>query len=296
MVLRVLLGLLFVVSAVSKIWSIDQFEVYVYSYGFFPLPLTYVLVRLCIAAELILGVMLLLGWWRRWVRLLTLLMLVAFSLFLCYAALVGRNESCQCFGQLADMNPGESLLKNALLIVLVLAYGKLDAAGECPTGRCRLRLWLTGAIVVAAVVTVFVVSVPDNWMFGNGSTRFNKERIEQTLAEEGPLSELKLTEGHKLAVFVTPGCPYCKMARQKLATIEERHHIASERIVYIEPGAEQEGYMPTDSCTHGIDTELFLKVTGGNRPYIILLEEGEPVVTFHYRNISEKRIARSLKD
>lgn len=296
-VLRVLLAITFLVSAVSKLLALDQFEIYTYSYGFFPLTVTYILVRLCIAAELVLGVMIALGWWRRIVCWLTLLMLAFFSAFLIYAAAIGRNESCQCFGQLMDINPVQSLLKNVVLMVLVLAYAwhvkKQDQ--NCTTRRCRLKLWLTGAIVAVSLATVFVISVPDNWMFGNGNTRFDKERLVQ-MQDDPQLAELQLGEGHKLVAFVTPGCPYCKLARQKLTTIEERNHIAPERILYVEPGAEIEGYVPSDERTHGIDTELFMQITRGARPFLVLLEDGEPTVTFHYRNISERRIKASLCD
>lgn len=99
LILRVLVGTLFVLSAVAKLVAIDDFELYIYSYGWFPLGMSYVVARLCIGWELVLGGLLLTGWWKRLTKTAALLTLVLFSLFLCYAALNGRNESCECMGR-----------------------------------------------------------------------------------------------------------------------------------------------------------------------------------------------------
>ena len=49
--LRVLLAAIFMVSAVAKLVAIDDFELYVFSFGFFSLDCSYILARLCIGAE-----------------------------------------------------------------------------------------------------------------------------------------------------------------------------------------------------------------------------------------------------
>ena len=277
-VLRVVLAALFVVSALAKLFAIDSFELYVFSYGFFSLNFTYIFVRLCIAAELLLGLFLALGWWSRMVRLLALLMLLAFSLFLCYAALVGRMESCQCFGQLVKFNPVESLLKNALLVLLVLLYGWLDRR---LTSRRRWRLPVAAALCVAVVVAVFCISVPDSWMFHSDESYYNRALIEESVSPQGALADRHLDEGHHLVAFVTPGCPYCRMAREKMTSIVQRNHLDSTHVHYYEPSDLPEG--------------LFLEITYGQRPFILLLDNGRVVTTYHYRNISERQIVRHLR-
>ena len=66
LVLRVLLAAVFIVSAVAKLFAIDDFELYIFSYGFFSLNVSYLVARLCIAAEFLVGLFLALGWWARW--------------------------------------------------------------------------------------------------------------------------------------------------------------------------------------------------------------------------------------
>lgn len=278
LVLRVLLAAVFIVSAVAKLFAIDDFELYIFSYGFFSLNVSYLVARLCIAAEFLVGLFLALGWWARWVQLLTLVVLILFSLFLCYAALVGRTDSCQCFGRMADLSPAQSLLKNAVLIGITLVYAKLSRYSRRSSVS---RIILTVVFVVSAVVAVFCISVPDNWMFGPEEGRFNRGLLEESMSPEGALAEHHLAEGRQLVAFVTPGCPYCRMTREKLASIASRNHLDTMRFHYFEP--------------QDLPDALFLEITFGQRPLVLLLDNGTPVATYHYRNISEKEISRFLR-
>lgn len=280
MVLRVLLAALFVVSSIAKLLAIDDFELYIFSYGFFSLNFCYLVARGCIAVELLLGVFIALGWWRRWVNLLTFAVLVLFSLFLCYAALIGRTDSCRCMGRLADLDPAQSLLKNAVLLVLVLLYARFGGRERAPRHR-MLRIVVTVLLVLCVTVGVFAVSVPDNWMFGPEESRYNRALLEESIAPDGVLAADSLGHGTHLVSFVTPGCPYCKMSRQKITTIAQRHHLDTTRIHYYEPD--------------DLGDTLFLRITLGQRPFIVLLDEGQPAVTYHYRNINEKQIAYALR-
>lgn len=275
--LRVLLAALFMVSALAKLVAIDDFELYVFSYGFLPLTLTYIVTRLCIAAEFLLGLFIAVGWWRRWVNLAAMAMLLLFSMFLCYAALIGRTDSCQCMGRLANMPPAVSLLKNAVLIVLVLLYMWLTKKTEGGGVTTKRWVWWTAAgMTVAVLVAVFTISVPDSWMFGDEEMLYDRELLRETVEER------HLDEGHKVVAFVTPGCPYCRMSREKISSIAKRHDIDTTDIVYLEPS--------------DIGREQFLGITYGSRPLIILLADGEPQATYHYRNISERQFAAFLKD
>lgn len=280
--LRMLLAAVFIVSSVAKFLAIDDFELYIYSYGFFSLNLTYLIARLCIVAELLTGLMLALGWWKRTVWLLTLAMLLFFSLFLCYAALAGRTESCQCFGRMADLGPVPSLLKNAVLILLALLYGHWSrkTAGVEPKKKAT-RGWITAGLGVATLATVFCVSVPDNWMFGSEELRYDHEAFNHAIGTDGALAADSLTTGTHIIAFVTPGCPYCRMSREKLGSIAKRNHLDTTFIHYYEP--------------NDLPEDLFLQITHGLRPLILLIHDGHTEATFHYRNIDERLIARTLR-
>lgn len=277
--LRVILAAVFVLSALSKLMpaSIDQFELYVFSFGFFSLDCSYILARLCIGAELVLALLLFVGWFPRITRLASLGLLILFSLFLCYAVLIGRDDSCQCFGQLMDINPAQSLLKNAVLVALLLVYFK----GATKAGS--RRVWKVVVSLVAAALLMaapFVVSVPDNWGFGPQQIRYDEAVFADATAPDGALRSLGVGEGRKLVAFVIPKCPYCKLARQRIDAIADRNHIDKKNIIYIEPQT--------------ISTELFLAISHGSPPLVMLLDGQTVKATYHSRNIDEKEITEFL--
>ena len=282
LVLRVLLAALFLISSIAKLLAVDDFELYIFSYGFLPLNVSYVAARLCIAAELLLALFIALGWWRRWVNLTAFLMLILFSFFLGYAALIGRTDSCQCMGRLADLPPAQSLLKNAVLIAMVLFYARLSSRASLTSRASRARVVLSVVFAVALVVAVFCISVPDNWMFGPEESRYDRELLEESIGPDGVLADEGLAEGHQLMAFVTRGCPYCRMTREKLGSIAKRNHLDTARYHYFEPA--------------DLPDNLFLRITYGQRPFILLLDNGRPVVTYHYRNISERQVKNFLSN
>lgn len=81
LVLKILLGLVFIFSAVAKMIGIDRFEVYVYSFGFFSMDWAFILARICIAGEFLLGVGLVSNLCNRLTTTVTLLVLLLFTIF-----------------------------------------------------------------------------------------------------------------------------------------------------------------------------------------------------------------------
>lgn len=154
---RVILGLFFCVSAVLKLLSLTEFELYVFSFGLASFDLCSVLARLLVAGEALLGFGLVSGWCKKFVNITTGVLLLAFSAFLVWRMAVGDKESCHCFGSFADMGPSDSLWKNVACAVL-LYFGRNGA--EIPLAG-RFRGWVVAFLGLAFTVTVFAVNPPD---------------------------------------------------------------------------------------------------------------------------------------
>ena len=111
-ILKIILGLVFVVSAVLKIADMDKFEIYVFSYHFFSLNASFLVARAVIILELVLGVGLMsnclhkLMWWG------SVLMLLGYTGLLVYALALGRTDNCHCFGDILQFNPWQSIIEN----------------------------------------------------------------------------------------------------------------------------------------------------------------------------------------
>lgn len=287
---RLLLGAFFVVSAIAKWVDIDHFEIHVFSYNLLSLNASFLVARLVIVAELLVGIGLMSDIWHRFVNACTLLMLVGFTLFLGYAALVGRTDNCQCMGSLLEMNPVQSMLKNALLLLL------LWIAMHAPEWRWHPKWWLWLPVVLAVPTTLFVVSAPDNWLFGSEDEVFNADALREAIVDDGQLGPLDLDEGKHVVAFVTAGCQFCRMADQKLSSIWQRHELDSASLVYlvytkdstIAPLSLNDTSFLRPAFT--VDKETFMLITYGQRPMVMLMEEGEVKGSCHYRNISEGEI------
>lgn len=295
LVVRMLLGIFFVVSAIAKLVDIDRFEIYIFSYNILSLNLSFLVARLVIVGELLVGIGLVANVYKRLVDTCALLMLVGFTLFLGYASLIGRHDSCQCMGALLDINPTLSILKNALLTLLLLF-----AMGARPwRWRPRWYVWLP--LVLAPTVAVFILSAPDNWLFGPSDEVYNAEEFAAAIQPEGILYPLHLDRGRHVIAFLTPGCPYCRMADEKLTHICRRNHLDSSAFLY---------FCPTPDSTLApltVDTTTFIRpcylipslsyalITYGQRPIIFLTDSGKVTETCHYRNIDERRIVEFIK-
>ena len=115
-VMKVLLGLVFIASAILKIIDLDQFEIYVYSYHFFSLNTSFLVARAAIIIELVLGIGLVsntlhkLYWWG------SMAMLVGYTLLLLYALHMGRTDNCHCFGDFLQFDPKQSLVSTQYLM------------------------------------------------------------------------------------------------------------------------------------------------------------------------------------
>lgn len=290
LVLRMLLGVFFIFSAVSKLIGIDEFEIYVFSFNVLSLNASFLLARIVIVAEILVGLGLLANMFKRFVDVFAMLMLVLFTAFLCYAAIIGRTDSCHCMGSFLEIDPTQSILKNALLIVFLLF-----SMGAKPwSWQPRWFVWLP--VVVAPIVTVFCLSCPDNWMFGPSEEVYNEEMLDSVIAPEGELYPVGLQQGRHVVAFLTPGCPYCRMADEKLTHICRRNSLDSTAFVYFTPAVDSMVAPLT------IDTSSFIRpallipgmtyahITYGQRPMIFLMENGKVTATCHYRNVSEQQI------
>ena len=296
-VLKTILGLVFIVSAILKIVDMDQFEIYVYSYHFFGLNFSFLVARAAIIVELVLGIGLIsnrfhkLMWWG------SMAMLLAYTLFLAYAQLIGRTDSCHCFGDVLQFNPWQSIIKNVVLMALFTLIYKMK--------NIRFRndwLVLTG-VIVASAVTVFAVSPPDNFTSCyKPQQNLNTELFDAAL-QEPPLDSLRLNESKKIVCFFSTACKYCQMSAHKLSLMQQFNKFPSENVSYVFMGSEEgmNSFYDVSQSIHyqGIIFENIadlVKITNGVFPVILLLENGKVVHEYEYRSMNEDEIARFMRD
>ena len=285
-VFRVLLGILFLISATAKLVGIDAFELYLFGFGWFSLGTAYLLARLVIAAEYTLGILLIANFYPRLAFWGCLVMLVGFSLFLAGLLVAGNGDNCHCFGEWVDLDPLQSLAKNAGMLVLLLL-----GAGVRPLNIRLKPLWLALSIVVP-LATVLSVSPPDTWRYGSYA---RPDLINETAfreAIETGILPASIEEGGHIVCFYSLKCKFCKLSARKLMTLLERGDVEALPIVavfgrgddpdptpfFVETGLEA-------SQTLFIEPADFLRITNGAFPVILVMHGPEIVAKYNYRNL-----------
>ena len=289
--LKVLLGLVFIVSAVLKLIDMDSFEIYIYSYHFFSLNVSFIVARLAIILELVLGIGLVshtlhkMYWWG------SMAMLGGYTLLLIYALTLGRTDSCHCFGDFLQLDPKQSLIKNGVLMLFFLLIYRMES------WKTPFRWLILILAVMASSIAVFVISPPDN-LTSNADPEQNLQvELFDAMLDDAPLDSLNLHMGKQVVCFFSTSCDYCQMAAHKLSLMQQFYGFPKENITYLFMGNEEgvaSFYEQSESAWYRDmlypDVARLLKAINGNFPVIVFLEDGEVVHEYGFRNMNEAEI------
>lgn len=293
---RIILGAAFALSSLAKLSSLESFELYIFSFGFAGFDLCSIAARLIIIAELLLGVFLTFNILPRLTRWLTGLSLAGFSIFLLSRALAGDTESCHCMGDLVDMNPIQSLVKNVVL-ALLLAYIWKDH------GRTFKRQVPVVAIAVASsVAAVFLAFPPDFYYRGSSESNDLSEEAFRPVADS-----LGLLTGKRAVCFYSGSCEHCKHCVSKMAGIISRHSLPQDSVfvLFMQTHENQDSVAVSFFAENGEGLILpydylhpfeFIPLTNGSMPLVVLFEDGEMVKEYDYLSIDEKELAAFFND
>ncbi len=290
-VLKVLLGLVFIVSAILKVVDMDRFEIYVYSYHFFSLNVSFIVARLAIILELVLGIGLVsqtlhkMYWWG------SMAMLGGYTLLLIYALTLGRTDSCHCFGDFLQLDPKQSLIKNGVLMLLFLLIFRMES------WKTPFRWLILILAIMASSIAVFVISPPDNLTTNSDPEQNLQVELFDEMLDAVPLDSLHLREGKQVVCFFSTSCEYCQMAARKLSLMQQFYGFPKENITYLFIGDEESiagFYEQSESAQYRDvlypDVARLLKAVNGNLPVIVFLEDGDLVYECGFRNMNEAEI------
>jgi len=124
---RILVGVLFIFSGFIKLNDPVGFSYKLQEYFSEPvldlpflIPFALVIAILLVIFELVLGIMLLIGYARKFTSWSLLIMIIFFTFLTFYSAYFNKVTDCGCFGDAIPLTPWESFYKDIILLVLVL--------------------------------------------------------------------------------------------------------------------------------------------------------------------------------
>ena len=124
LILRILVGLVFAISGLAKIFDIKIFSTILYQYNILPEIIIPYIAWILPIFEYVLGICLIFGILQNWILPILLLMSVAFFLLISFNLLIGNIIECGCFGNLVKtMISWKTLVRDLSLIsCLIILY------------------------------------------------------------------------------------------------------------------------------------------------------------------------------
>ena len=296
-ILRIGIGAFFIASAILKLLSIDHFELYIYSFNIAGFTLSSLAARAIIAAEILVGVLLIAkvqykaAWW------LTMLMLIGFFLLLVYVILFRNDSNCHCMGELVEIKPSLSLIKNLVAIALMLFIRKEEDY------RFRGRIAVLVGAFLAAIIPPFVLFPMDNFynMFSpNNAQNYNESEFNSFL-QDSVMQGISLDKGSYIVGIVSSECEFCHTGCLKMSEMAANNTLDNSKILYFIWGdsssvqrfredtqIEAFRYVP-------IHPIMAVRITNGSFPTFLFLRDGEVLKTANLRQLTEKDVVSHLQ-
>ena len=123
---RFILGCLFILSGLSKLFPIESFDLTLVNQGITNWNIAPYLSRFIISVELFLGISFFVSPFVKKIAIpFSFLLLIVFCIHLVFLIAAGNgSKSCGCFGELIPMSSLEALIKNLVLIVMLFLLHK----------------------------------------------------------------------------------------------------------------------------------------------------------------------------
>lgn len=300
-IVRYGIGSMFIIAAILKLISIDEFELYIYSFDILDFLITTLFSRLLIAGELVLGLLLVFKMCYKFTWRATLSVQIVFTLFLAYVLVFRNDSNCHCFGELVELSPLESIIKN-VVVIGGLFFIKTQRRRDAETQSKFVKKIL----LAAAVIIPFVVTPMDSVykMIYSSEKEISTVDFYETLDKVVKMdfvdndivfdstAQINM-DGKQMVVIVSSGCKYCRLGVKKLSMMMRKNDIKSDNVKIFIWGS-REGILNFKDETLTDDFSYWhimpheaVDITLGRFPTFIILEEKEIVNISDFRDIDE---------
>ena len=312
--INIVIGSVFIIAAILKLMSIDEFEIYIYSFDIFSFLLTTFVSRIIIIGEFILGLFLILKINYKLTWRLTFISLILFTLFLIYVAIFRQDANCHCFGELVELSPLESIIKNLVMIaLLILGQRTTDnrhklkvQSSKLKAQSSKFKAQSSKLLVLSSTFLVFIISPPDSIYKMIYSTEKEvstvdlyksfDEVVKIDFTEEGlvfdSIPSFKEKE-NQLIVVVSSGCKYCRLGLKKLSLMMKNEDLATDNVdIFIWGSPEgienfRNETMTEDYSYWHIMPNRAIEITYGRFPIFIFLKEKDIIKIGDFRDVDD---------
>lgn len=220
--LSVLVGAVFVFSALSKIPTLEQFGWTVVETTFLNWTAAEWFARILIGLELFLGLLFLAHVRVKKIAIpLSLAVLVVFTIYLLLViAKQGNEGNCGCFGEIIAMTPLQSVYKNVVLIALIILLAIRHREWTFPYLKLSLALALAACMAVP-----IIINPPESIYIYEPRPDLNQPIPLSILyqSDKNPAPATELRKGKHIISFMSLTCEYCRKAAKRMRIMKEKH-------------------------------------------------------------------------
>lgn len=277
--LSISIGLLFIVSAASKIYPMEPFEYQFVDIGVATWKTAPYIARFFIGIEFFLGMLLILNIaLRRFTLKFAIGLLAFFCLYLTYKIYTeGNTGNCGCFGDYVTMTPLQGIVKNIVLITACIVC--FVSSGKDLWNR-KWKIIITPFLFIGAMCLGFFV-YPMDAKFTSSLDKTNinykvpLELMYDSTQVEKP--KIDLTKGKHIIAFLSLTCPHCRIAAKKMHVMYKKNPALP---IYFALNGDKELLTDffEDTQTENIPHSLFLgptswmQIAGLSLPNIMYVE------------------------
>lgn len=273
-VFSVLLGLVFIFSAIVKLYPVEPFEYTFVEAGIGSWKQSVFIARIFIGLELASGVLLLGNFmFRKFTIPFVAALLMAFNIYLLLQWYkFGNNGNCGCFGEFLQLTPLEGIIKN---IVLLLVCGFVYKFHKGFSFK-YIRM-VSFALVIFSLIIPFVLNPVDletsaQHYSGRLHYKLNLDLLYNDANNIPPKVELR--QGKWIIVFMSLTCPHCRIAAKKLRIMKEKNPALPIHLVLNGDEEQLEGFF-RDTRAQNLSwsrfngAKNFIQLAGTELPAII---------------------------
>lgn len=299
-VLTSICGLVFLLSAYTKLFPVELFEYTIVNTGLVGWKTSLYLSRIIIAIEFFLGIMLLLNSRHNKIYIqAAILLLISFTCYLTVQLFVhGDTGNCGCFGAFLHMTPLQGIIKNFIMIALLLPSWKYDTSYPFHIPKLVQGAMLCCILALPFILNPVEIGLIDNYRSESLNYHFNFDLLYHSKKNKAPQVDLK--HGKKIIAFLSLTCPHCRVAALKLHVIHKRN---GEIPMFMILNGDSADLAPFFSVTLSQDVPHmmflgmdFLKMSGPHLPSILWLDNGKVVKKSNYMLLKQEEMEAWLYD
>jgi hypothetical protein len=296
-ILSVLTGALFLYSAYTKLFPIERFEYTMVEFAHLSWLTAAIAARFFIGLEAGIGSLMILHLFgkNKWILKAAFALLAVFSIYLIYLWITaGNHVNCGCFGDAIWMSPSSSLLKNAALLIIITLLIRYHNGWP----ERGLQILATILLLATASLPFILYPIPSqqpDWIKQSNYT-LDLSPLYAPGKTDAPAIDLR--KGKYIIAFLSPHCPYCRMAAYKMHLMKEKNPLLPFFMV-IGGKSDLKDFWDKTKAQNipytRLEANAFYKLAGYSWPAIYWVKDSRVVAKSTYLSLNQSSIEDWLK-